>query len=239
MPLNVDVSRSRRNDLLRGLPDVELEQLLGRAEAVRLQAHDLLLDAGQTIDDIYFPLTAVLSQLAVIDDESVIEVATIGREGTTALPLFLGSRTSPNKVICQIPGDALRLPASALGDLLKGDGALHDMLHRFTQATIVLLAQSVACNRAHSLEERASRWLLMTHDRVDADTFELTQEFLAQMLGVRRASVSVTQGVLQSAGLIRYTRGRITVVDRARLEDASCDCYRIIRSEFRRLVEQP
>jgi CRP-like cAMP-binding protein len=165
-------------------------------------------------------------------------VSTIGREGTTALPAFLGSRTSPNTLVCQIAGDAIRLPTSELPALLQGDGVLHDVLHRYTYATIVLLAQSVACNRAHSIEERACRWLLMTHDRVDEDTFELTQEFLAQMLGVRRASVSVTQGVLQSAGLIRYTRGRITVLDRVRLEESACECYSIIRDEFARMVER-
>jgi CRP-like cAMP-binding protein len=233
-----DTTTARRNYLLAGLPDAELDRLVRRADIVELKQRNLLVEAGQPLDELHFPVTAVLSQLAVIDHDSVIEVSTIGREGTTALPVFLGSRTSPNTVMCQMSGDAVRLPATALPELLNGDGALHDMLHRYTQATIVLLAQSVACNRAHSIEERASRWLLMTRDRVDSDTFDLTQEFLAQMLGVRRASVSVTQGVLQSAGLIRYSRGRITIVDRRRLEEAACDCYPIIRDEFRRLIER-
>jgi CRP-like cAMP-binding protein len=234
MPVS-DIATARRNFLLNGLPDAELERFAQRAERVHLNIRTLLVDAGQEINAVYFPLDCVLSQLAVIDGESVIEVATIGREGMSGLPVFLGARTSPNTVMCQVEGDALRIPSSALPELLSGDGALHARLHRYTQATIVQLAQNVGCNRAHSIEERAARWLLMTRDRVDSDHFGLTQEFLAQMLGVRRASVSVTQGVLQSAGLIRYTRGRITILDRERLEEAACDCYVLIRDEFERL----
>jgi CRP-like cAMP-binding protein len=241
MPATPDPSaardRARANYLLRALPEGELDQLLQRGEIVELDARHVLFEAGDSIDSIYFPITAVLSQLAIVDGESVIEVTTIGREGMSGLTVFLGGKASPNTVVCQIPGEVVRLPSAALPELLSGDGTLHDVLHRFTQATIVLLAQSVACNRAHSIEERAGRWLLMTHDRVDTDTFGLTQEFLAQMLGVRRATVSVTQGVLQSAGLIRYSRGRITIVDRDRLEDAACECYRIIRDEFRSLAD--
>ena len=236
-PTSADEADRERNVILAAVPDREYAQMRDRLEPVELGLKDLIYEADEPIGHVYFPTTAVLSMIAEVDGEAPVEVATIGREGMAGLPVFLGVTASPNTVFAQVPGMALRMRADQLHEVLTGDGALHGQLHRYIQATMVLLAQNVACNRLHSTEERAARWLLMTADRVDADRFPLTQEFLAQMLGVRRATVSLTAGLLHQAGLISYRRGVITIDDRAGLQDAACDCYDIVRGEFDKLTK--
>ncbi|WP_448624936.1 Crp/Fnr family transcriptional regulator [Geodermatophilus sp. URMC 64] len=226
---------ARRNLILRALPDDEYERLIPAMQPVSLQVRDQVYLRNGNIDAVYFPVYGVLSLLATVEGEAVIEVATVGYEGMSGLPAFLGTATSPHDAFCQIEGGAMCLPTDRMRQILRGNGALHDLLHRYTQATIVQLSQGVACNRLHTTEERCARWLLQTRDRVGADEFTLTQEFLAQMLGVRRGTVSLTAGVLQQAGLIRYTRGRITILAPERLHQVSCDCYDIIQEEFRRI----
>jgi CRP-like cAMP-binding protein len=226
-----------RNFILDALPDDEYAQLHDRLEPVECDLKDGIYATGEPIHHVYFPTTAVLSMVSQVDGEVAIEVATIGREGMAGLPVFLGVSASPNSVFCQIPGAALRLRADQLREVLIGDGALHRQLHRYIQATMVQLSQNIACNQLHSTEERAARWLLMTADRVGSSRFPLTQEFLGQMLGVRRATVSLTAGLLHNAGLISYSRGVITIDDRAGLEEAACDCYGIVRSEFDTLAK--
>ena len=229
----------RRNLLLANLPETEYQRLLPMLEPVDLELHEVMFARGKPIEHLYFPLDCVLSLLATVDGDMPVEVATIGYEGMSGLPVFLGTAESPNDCICQIPGSAVRLSSADLRRFLVDDGALHQILHRFTQATMVFFAQSVACNRLHTTEERCARWLLHSRDRVGADEFLLTQEFLAQMLGVRRGTVSLTAGVLQQAGVIRYTRGRITVVDADALHEVSCECYDIVQAEFGRLSAAP
>jgi CRP-like cAMP-binding protein len=227
----------RENFILAALPDREYARLQDRLEAVDVELKQKIYETYEPISHAYFPTTAVLSMVSQVDGEAAVEVATIGREGMAGLPVFLGVGASPNTVFAQIPGAALRMRAEHLRDVLSGDGVLHRQLHRYIQATMVQLSQNVACNRLHSTEERAARWLLMTADRVGGERFPLTQEFLAQMLGVRRATVSLTAGLLHNAGLISYTRGVITIDDRAGLEDAACDCYGIVRDEFQELAK--
>jgi CRP-like cAMP-binding protein len=224
----------RRNRLLAALPEVEQQRLAGELQLVDLGLRDLLYEVDQPISSVYFPLGCVLSLVAPVGDDAV-EVATVGPEGMVGLPAFLGAVTSAHRVYCQLPGPALQLSVDALAQFLPGDGELHRLLHRYTQAVMVFLGQSVACNRLHTVEQRCARWLAHTHDRVDQDRFPLTQEFLAQMLGVRRASVSVSAQTLQQAGLIHYSRGRITVLDPKGLRAAACPCYLIIRREFDKL----
>ncbi|MFW3170946.1 Crp/Fnr family transcriptional regulator [Geodermatophilus sp. CPCC 206100] len=204
-----------------------------------LEVHDQVLTRDKPIEHLHFPLDCVLSLMAAVEGESMVEVATIGHEGMSGLPVFLGTVAGPNDAFCQVPGRALRLSAAGLQRFLALDGALHHVLHRYTQATMVLLAQNVACNRLHATEERCARWLLQTRDRVGADEFPLTQEFLAQMLGVHRGTVSLTAGVLQQAGMIRYTRGQITVLDADALQRTACPCYGIVQAEFERLTAAP
>ena len=228
----------RTNAILQSLPADEYERLVAMCEPLEVEVRHEVYTPDTQIDDLYFPLGCVFSHVALVDDDIVVEVGTIGREGVVGLPAFLGTTRSPNSVFCQVPGPALRLATEDLFRMLQDDGTLHNRLHRYTQALIIQLAQNVGCNRVHTIEERAARWLLMTQDRVGADQFELTQQFLAQMLGVRRPTVSLTAGILQNAGLIRYTRGNITITDRDGLLEAACDCYRIIRDQFDRLFDQ-
>ena len=227
----------RRNQLLDGLDAAEYDRIAGLLEpydaSLRTQVHD----PGAPIEHVYFPLHCVFSLVAGIG-RSTVEVNTIGFEGMVGLPVFLGSAVSPHSAFCQVPGPAVRMRSSALVDFLSsGDGSMHSRLHRYTQSTIVQLAQSVACNQLHSTEQRAARWLLMTRDRVAGDTFPMTQQFLAQMLGVRRATVSGVATALQQAGIIIYRRGVISIVDTAALEATTCPCYRLVRDEHAELLD--
>ncbi|SNS33573.1 cAMP-binding domain of CRP or a regulatory subunit of cAMP-dependent protein kinases [Geodermatophilus saharensis] len=239
MPNDNTAPDLRRNLLLGLLPDEEFRRLEPLLEVVPLDVRDGLYEAGKTIEHVWFPVDAVLSVIATVEGEAAIEVATVGFEGMSGLPAFLGTTESPHDCYCQIAGTTARLATGDLRRFLTSDGALHDLLHRYTQATMVQLSQNVACNRLHTTEERCARWLLQTRDRVGSDEFTLTQEFLAQMLGVRRGTVSLTAGVLQQAGVIRYTRGRITVVDGAALHEAACECYDVVQAEYRRLTAAP
>ena len=242
-----ETSDARRGDnfILAAVPDREFARMADRLEPVALGPRHPVHDVGVPIGHVYFPTTAVLSMISSSDavgdasdtgpGETAVEVATIGREGMSGLPVFLGVSVSPNTVLGQIPGLALRMRTDDLRDVLARDGALHRLLHRYIQATMVQLAQNVACNRLHTTEARTARWLLMTADRVGSTSFPPTQEFLAQMLGVRRATASLTAGLLHNAGLISYTRGVVTIDDRAGLAAVACDCYTIIRDEFAQL----
>ena len=235
---------AEQNALLRALPADEYARLLPHLEPVELGHAQVLWRADAPIHAVYFPRTAVASLLTPLADEKPVEAATVGREGFVGTPVVLGARTTTVEAIAQIPGTAARLDAGRLAEWLRApgamDGALFPLLLRCAQALQEQTAQSVACNRRHGIDERCARWLLMTHDRVGADqgvdTFPLTQEFLAFMLGVRRASVTVAAGMLQQAGLIKYSRGRITVRDRAGLEAASCECYGVVKRKYGQLL---
>jgi len=177
----------------------------------------------------------VFSLVIRMRDGGTVEVGTIGNEGFVGAPVFLGADKSPTTAFCQVPGDALRMADDFRKEVRRG-GPFHDLVRRSTQAMVNQISQTVACNHLHSVQERMCRWLLMTHDRAGGDEFFLTQEFLAQMLGVRRPSVTVVAGILQHAGLIRYRRGRMAVLDRKGLEEGACECYGVVRREFDRLL---
>ena len=232
---NVDSLKGNR--LLGALPAEEFERLRPHLETVTLKVKDYLYEPGGPIEYVYFPIDCVTSTMITMKDGRMVEVATIGKEGMDGLPLFLGAQTAPLASFCQLPGDAARMTADAFGSAVGPGDRLHDLLHRFTEATLVFAAQSSACNRLHSVEQRCSRWILHTHDRVGKDEVYLTQEFLSQMLGVRRASVTVVAGALQSEGLISYSRGRLRIRDRSGLESVSCECYGAITNEFVRLLD--
>ena len=166
----------------------------------------------------------------------IVEIATVGNEGFVGLPAFLGSDSSTVRMLCQIPGECLRMKAAEFKAAIKNGGALHRLLNLYTQALINQISQTAFCNRAHAIEQRMARWLLMTHDRVEGDEFPLTQEFLGQMLGVRRQQVSQVASALQNKGLIRYVRGVMSIVDRRGLEVVACDCYRIVRQQYDQLT---
>lgn len=227
----------QKNAILRQLPATEYRQLRSRAEIIDAEIGQQVYEPGEPVTAVYFPLSSVYSLVAVAEERILIEVATIGHEGMVGLPLFLGATSSPHASFCQIPGQSVRLAADDLRRVLNHDGVLHRALNRLTQATMVQVAQNVVCNGTHDLEQRAARWLLTTRDRVEDDTFPLTQNFLAQMLGARRPTVSQTAGRLQDRGLIEYRRGLMRILDRAALEAIACHCYDIVRGEFTAMAD--
>ncbi|HEV8585149.1 MAG TPA: Crp/Fnr family transcriptional regulator [Methylomirabilota bacterium] len=230
------MARTHSNRLIAALPAAHRKRLLKALEPVSLTLRQPLYEAGDPIKFVYFPLSGVHSIVSTVADSGIVEVATVGNEGMVGIPVFLGGRSTPDEAFCHVPGSALRMRAPRFREQVRRSRALRAVMLRYTQAFIHQIEQHAACNRLHSVAERCASWLLMTHDRVSADEFPLTQESLAQMLGVRRATVTTAAGMLQRAGLIRYTRGRIAIVDRKKLKRASCVCYRIIRQEYRRLL---
>jgi CRP-like cAMP-binding protein len=237
MPISPDPRDAvRENRLLAALPEDDLERLLSGLELIELAFKQPCYEPGEPIRHVHFPLRGIVSLVVVLQGGGKIEVSTVGNEGMVGLPVFLGAETSPMAAFCQSPGRAARMGAAALREETRDGGALVGVLHRYTQSLMTQMSQSVACNRLHSLQERCARWLLTTHDRVKADEFPLTHEFLSQMLGVRRAGVTEVAQALQQAGCIRYHRGRMTILDRRRLEEVSCECYRIIRAEYSKLL---
>ena len=233
----VDSTKPGENRLLAGLPAATGDALRPYLEAVSCAFKDVVYRPNEPISHVVFPRTGVISLLSMGDEGGqMVEVATVGNEGFVGLPVFLGADSTPGMAISQVPGESLRMTAAAFRDAVARDAALAAALNRSTLALFTQIAQSSFCNRAHPMEQRCARWLLMTQDRVDSPTFPLTHEFLAQMLGVRRATVTEAMGPLQEAGLIGYARGIVRVVDRDGLEAAACECYRIIRDEYRRLT---
>jgi CRP-like cAMP-binding protein len=222
----------RRNAILAQLPESERAALLPHLRLEQSEIKRAAYEPGRPIADIYFPLTSVFSLVAVTSGQIQLEVATVGYEGMVGLPAYLGATSSPQAAFCQVPGHTLRVGVNDFRQALSRDGVLHALLNRFTQATMVQVSQNVVCNRSHSTEIRLARWLLTTQDRVGRDEFPLTQEFLAQMLGVHRPTVSDTAQRIQVEGLIRYRRGIITITDRDGLERRACECYRIVKAEF-------
>jgi CRP-like cAMP-binding protein len=228
----------RQNLVLRKLADDEFARLRPGLEIIDADLKEQVYERGRPIEAVYFSLGAVYSMVTVVSGErSLVEVATIGHEGMLGLPLFLGAVTSPTMAYCQVPGRAARLAAEDFHQFLARDGQLHGLLHRYTQTTMVQMSQNVACNIAHLTEQRAARWILTTGDRTGSDRFPITQEFLAQMLGVRRTTVSEVASKFQANGLITYTRGNLTILDRPRLTDTACECYIVIKKEFDQLAD--
>ena len=230
---------TRGNWLLDRLPEAEHLQLVPLLKNVQLAFKQVLYQSRGPIDYAYFPTGAVASNLTVMQDGSAIEVATVGKEGLVGHTAAFGAgRTSPNKVIVQIGNGGLRIEAQALrGD--RGSAALRDLLDDYQAAFMVQASQSVACNGLHRLEQRCCRWLLMTRDRVESDDLKLTHEFLAIMLGARRASVTEVLGPMQEEGLVRSHRGKISILDRPGLEQRTCECYRVVTDEYDRLLGKP
>ena len=225
------------NRLLAALPAADRDRLVRQADDVTLDRGDVVYRPNGPIAHVYFPRTGILSLVIDMEDGGTVEVGTIGFEGMVGLPVFHGAERSPTRVYCQVPPCVCRrLRADRFRAEVERPGKLRDVINRFAEVTFSLSAQSTACNRLHPVEERLARWLLMTHDRLGGDELNLTQQILAEMLGVRRASVTTAAGVLQTAGLVKYRRGKVTVLDRKGLEAASCECYRVVRAEFDRLL---
>jgi CRP-like cAMP-binding protein len=225
-----------RNRLLDLLSETERERLFPGMQRITAEFGELVFRQDEPLGYVDFPLSAVISVVVIMEDGAVVETGTIGNEGMAGLPLLLGAERSPAQAFYQVPGEALRMSADAFTEELERGGRFREVMQRFGQAFLNQVAQAAACNRLHPVDQRLCKWILMSHDRVDSDELLLTQEVLAQMLGVRRASVTVAAGMLQKAGFVRYSRGVIKVLDRAALEASACECYRVVRAEQERLL---
>ena len=228
---------SRANHLLRGLSDTELVRVAPALEAVRLPRPTELEGANEEIEFVYFPTSGVASIVAMDEGGESVDTAMIGREGMTGLAVFLGTGQSPMRTIVQVPLTAMRMRSDALRRELAHGGTLTRLLQRHAQVVMVTMAQLILCNRIHRLDQRAARWLLQVDERIDEAPFGVTQEFLAQMVGVQRPALSVAMRQFKDAGLVRYSRGQISIADRDGLHERSCGCIGIIATEARRLEQ--
>jgi len=224
--------------LLAALPEAEYQALLPSLEALPMPLGMAVYESGAKQGYVYFPTTAIVSLLYVLADGASAEIAITGNEGLVGISLFMGGETTPSRAVVQSAGHGYRLKASILKKEFEGGGALQHLLLRFTQALITQMTQTAVCNRHHAVDQQLCRWLLLSLDRLPSNELVMTQELIANMLGVRREGVTEAAGKLQAAGLIHYTRGRITILDRPRLEAQVCECYKVVKKEYDRLLPE-
>ena len=226
----------RQNHLLDALPAAEFDRLSPHLELVAMPLGEALYESGGQLQHVYFPTTSIVSLLYVLANGASAEIAVVGNEGILGISLFMGGETTPSRAVVQSAGYGYRLKAQLLKQEFNRAGPVLHLLLRYTQALITQMAQTAVCNRHHSVEQQLCRWLLLSLDRLSSDSLSMTQELIANMLGVRREGVTEAAGNLQRAGLIRYSRGRIEVLDRPGLEKAVCECYAVVKTEFDRLL---
>jgi CRP-like cAMP-binding protein len=226
----------RTNQLLSALPPAEWQRWQPQLEAVELPLGQVLYESGSTIGHVYFPTTAIVSLLYVMQNGASAEIAVVGREGIVGVALFMGGESTPSRAVVQSAGHGFRLQSKAVKPEFEASPAVMHLLLRYTQALITQMAQTAVCNRHHSLDEQLCRWLLLSLDRLSGSELHMTQELIANMLGVRREGVTEAALKLQKAGLIQYSRGRILVLDRPGLEQRSCECYAVVKKEYDRLL---
>lgn len=224
-----------QNQMLLRLPTEEWQAVAPHLELLGFNIKQPIFENGKPLDFVYFPESGVESIVAIVEENELIEVATVGKEGCVGIPVIFGAESMTGMCFCQIPGPVLRLPTVEFKRLLKTLPTFADLMNKYAQSLFNQTAQNAACNRSHNVDSRCARWLLFCHDRRDRRSFPLTQEFLGQMLGVRRPAVNVAASTLQKAGLITYVRGIVTITDREGLEAASCGCYRVIVDGFESL----
>jgi CRP-like cAMP-binding protein len=225
----------RQNHLLDALPVEERDRLFPHMKLVAMPLGMVLYESGDKLRHIYFPIDSIVSLLYVLRNGASAEIAVVGREGAIGVALFMGGETTPNRAIVQSAGFAYRLTRQRLKDEFSRHGNLLHVLLRYTQSLITQMAQTAVCNRHHSLDQQLCRWLLLSLDRLSSNQLNMTQELIANMLGVRREGVTAAAGKLQACGAIKYSRGRITVLDRPKLETLSCECYAVVKTETDRL----
>ncbi len=231
-----DPSAATGNGLLAALPRESYEALAPSLELVQMPLGAVLYESGGVQGYVYFPTSCIVSLLYVLENGASAEIAVTGREGLVGISLFMGGETTPNRAVVQSAGEGYRIKARALKDRFEAGGALQILLLRFTQALITQMTQTAVCNRHHSIDQQLCRWLLLSLDRLPANELVMTQELIANMLGVRREGVTEAAGKLQAEGLVEYSRGRITVLDRKRLEARVCECYAVVKKEYDRLL---
>ncbi|WP_235943155.1 Crp/Fnr family transcriptional regulator [Zoogloea dura] len=218
------------------LPEIEFERLKPQLEAVDMPLGHVLYESGRTLSHVYFPTTSIVSLLYVMENGASAEIAVVGNEGVVGIALFMGGESTPSRAVVQSAGQGFRLRGQAIKEVFSRSGPVMHLMLRYTQALITQMAQTAVCNRHHSLDQQLCRWLLLSLDRLQGNELVMTQELIANMLGVRREGVTEGALKLQAAGLIRYARGHITVLDRVGLEARTCECYAVVRKEYGRLL---
>ena len=236
MSTAIETLRTTANRILTALPLEEYERLSAYLEHVSMGSGEILCHPDEPITHVYFPNRGTVSLVSSFEDGTSVEVGMVGNEGMFGVPVFLGSITTPLLAQVQLPGDGLKMRTDVLRREFNKCGQLQDLLLRYTQAFLTQIAQTAACNRAHTMEGRLSKWLLMCEDRANSKELRLTHEFMAMMLGARRAGVTEAASALKSRGLIGYKRGHLTILDRPGLESVSCECYPMVKKEFARLI---
>jgi CRP-like cAMP-binding protein len=231
-------TRPQANRLLAALPDASLQGLLPHLEAVPLPLGMVVYESGGEQRYVYFPTSCIVSLLYVLADGSSAEIAVTGNEGVVGISLFMGGETTPSRAVVQSAGQGYRLRGDLLRKEFESGGVLQHLLLRYTQALITQMTQTAVCNRHHSVDQQLCRWLLLSLDRLPGNVLVMTQELIANMLGVRREGVTEAAGKLQADGLIRYSRGKITILDREQLEARVCECYAVVKREYDRLLQQ-
>jgi CRP-like cAMP-binding protein len=224
------------NQLLAALPQTELRRWLPDLEIVEMHLGDVLYESGSTLGHVYFPVTAIISLLYVMENGASAEIAVVGNEGILGISLFMGGESTPSRAVVQSAGHGFRLTAGLMKTEFDRSGPVLHLLLRYTQALITQMAQTAVCNRHHSVDQQLCRWLLLSLDRLQGNQLLMTQELIANMLGVRREGVTEAALKLQKVGVISYSRGHITVLDRAKLEGLSCECYAVVKKEYDRLL---
>ena len=233
--MGASLQRSQ-NHLLSALPPAEAQRWMPLLESVELPLGHVLYESGATLAHVYFPTTAIISLLYVMENGASAEIAVVGNEGIVGVSLFMGGESTPSRAVVQSAGHGFRLKANIMKEEFNRAGPVLHLLLRYTQALITQMAQTAVCNRHHTLDQQLCRWLLLSLDRLQGNQLVMTQELIANMLGVRREGVTEGALKLQRAGLISYARGHITVLDRARLEKRSCECYSVVKKEYDRLL---
>ena len=233
------MEKPERNLLLAALAPAELKRMRPHLEPVEMPLGEVVYESGRHLEHVYFPTTCIVSLLYVLESGASAEIAVVGYEGVVGVSIFMGGETTPSRAVVQSGGNAYRLPSQMVKDEFTRGGEMQHLMLRYTQSLITQMAQTAVCNRHHSVDQQLCRWLLLSIDRLMSPEIVMTQELIANMLGVRREGVTAAAGKLQKAGVINYRRGHIQVLDRLRLEAMSCECYEVVRVETARLLPQP
>jgi CRP-like cAMP-binding protein len=224
------------NHLIAALPQEEFIRLKPNLEPVSLALGEVIYESGEQLDYLYFPTTAIISLLYIMENGSTAEIGMAGNDGLVGIALYMGGSTTPSRAVVQSAGNAFRMPSKAMKDEFSRGGVFQKILLRYTQSLMTQISQTAVCNRLHSVEQQLCRWLLINHDLLQTNKLIMTHDLIANMLGVRREGVSIAAGHLQKEGLIKYVRGTITMLDRDALERAACECYRVVKDEYDRLL---
>jgi len=236
MPRAQHTDNALSNHLLAALPADEFARLEPDMEPASLGLGEVIYESGEQLEYVYFPTTAIISLLYIMENGSTAEIGMTGNDGLVGIALFMGGSTTPNRAVVQSAGKAYRLPSKSLQSAFGLGGTFQNLLLRYTQYLMTQISQTAVCNRLHSVEQQLCRWLLINHDLLHSNKLVMTHELIANMLGVRREGVSIAAGHLQQKGLIKYSRGTITMLDRAALESAVCECYQVVKDEYDRIL---